>query len=496
MKYDPHHEVEHVAMQLANNNGGFVQNFAKEYPDSSDSERQNIMGYYKLGFLPGLHELAINYTVCDHWFSSLPGPTWPNRFFALTGTTMGKVDMPSDGTHKADLAGYFQQTQDTIFDRLNEKKIDWKVYFHDIPQSWVMKQQRAPHNAAQYYYIRRFYQDARGHPDDFPQFSLIEPDYFGYQQSDDHPPHDIMKAQKLIADVYNALRGNDALWNSTLLVVFYDEHGGFSDHVEPPVAVPPDKYVAMIPDPIKPWPFEFDRLGLRVPAILASPWVKAGVVHTQFDHTSLLRFVTDKWKLRELDSARVKTANSIASALNLDAARENTLARIVLKSDELKPPLPDLEDTAVDTKSDHQKGLKKLAEYLSAALWEKTKEFGFEEAPMVASTFARVVDGGKQALASGLDRIRGWCEYGLAALYETGKHTVVISSPDKVDQKYTSERNRVVRFLATQKPRAMQGLSDRILDPKGIRSPRNSNTPRGRLPPCWGAASIATSSIT
>jgi phospholipase C len=179
MKYDPHHEVEHVAMQLANNNGGFVQNFAKEYPDSSDSERQNIMCYYKLGFLPGLHELAINYMVCDHWFSSLPGPTWPNRFFALTGTAMGRVDMPGDGTHGIDLPGYFQQTQETIFDRLNESRIDWKVYFHEIPQSWVLKQQRLPHNAAQYYFIRRFFEDARGAPEQFPKFCLIEPDYLG-----------------------------------------------------------------------------------------------------------------------------------------------------------------------------------------------------------------------------------------------------------------------------------------------------------------------------
>jgi phospholipase C len=88
--------------------------------------------------------------------------------------------MPGDGVSGADLAGYFQQTQDTIFDRLTEKQINWKVYFHDVPQSWVLKQQRAPHNAAQYYYVRRFYEDARGPVDDFPQFCLIEPDYLGF----------------------------------------------------------------------------------------------------------------------------------------------------------------------------------------------------------------------------------------------------------------------------------------------------------------------------
>ena len=472
MTLDPHHEVEHVAAQLESNNGGFVRDFVEAFVDTPPSreERQNVMGYYPVDFLPGLHQLARNFTVCDHWFSSLPGPTWPNRFFALSGTALGRVDMPNDGTNKADLAGYFQQAQDTIFDRLNEKQITWKVYFHDLPQSWVMKQQRAPHNAAQYYYIRRFYEDASGHPEDFPQFSLIEPDYFGYEQNDDHPPHDIMRAQKLIADVYNALRGNDALWKSTLLVVFYDEHGGFYDHVVPPKADPPDDHEATVPFKDGVRVFKFDQLGFRVPAILASPWVKAGVEHTQFDHTSLLRFVTDKWKLRELGSERVKNANSIAVALNQHQAHTNTLPRIVLSPEELKPLDPGLDSQAVDQENAHQQGLKKLAEYLASALWEKTKETGFEAVPRIYSTMERVVEGGKHALASAFDWLRGWCEYRLATLYETGVHKVVLSSPDKVDQKYTSERNHVVRFLSTQKSRAMEGLRDRALNPGGNRS--------------------------
>src|SRR5260221_2856402 len=88
---------------------------------------------------------AQHFTICDHWFSSLPGPTWPNRFMALTGTAKGRVNMPGDGTRKVDLAGYSQQDQDTIFDRLDENGISWKSYFHDIPQSWVLRHQRRPH---------------------------------------------------------------------------------------------------------------------------------------------------------------------------------------------------------------------------------------------------------------------------------------------------------------------------------------------------------------
>ena len=224
MLLDPHHEVPHVATQVSRGNSGFVADFAGAFPDSTEQARQYIMGYYPLDFLPALHPLARNFTICDRWHSSLPGPTWPNRFFALSGTSLGRVNMPDDGEHSLDLPGWVQQDQDTIFDRLTEKTIDWKAYFHDIPQSWVMKHQRAPHNAARSFYIREFFADARGSENDFPQFCFIEPSFMGIQENDDHPPHDVMKAEKLVADVYNALRANDALWRQTLLVVFYDEH--------------------------------------------------------------------------------------------------------------------------------------------------------------------------------------------------------------------------------------------------------------------------------
>src|SRR5215813_8821144 len=126
--WDPHHEVEHVHMQIEGDPDhpaqmkGFVFNFAKAYPDSTRQTRQHIMDYYPRRFLPGLHSLAEDFTICDRWFSSLPGPTWPNRFFALSGTASGRVAMPGDGTHHADLPGFFEQNQETIFDRLNEQR--------------------------------------------------------------------------------------------------------------------------------------------------------------------------------------------------------------------------------------------------------------------------------------------------------------------------------------------------------------------------------------
>ncbi len=166
---DPHHEVSHVAIQLEGGNKGFVKDFAMAFPESTPEDRQYIMGYYPLDFLPALHALAREFTICDHWFSSLPGPTWPNRFMALSGTSMGHVDMPFDGEHQVDPHGWFEQSQPTIFGRLNDKRIPWKIYFHDIPQTAVFCNQRETKNAAHYYYIRQFFSDARGREEEFPQ---------------------------------------------------------------------------------------------------------------------------------------------------------------------------------------------------------------------------------------------------------------------------------------------------------------------------------------
>ncbi len=355
MQYDPHHEVQWVAEQLADQNGGFVRNFSKMYPQSQSADRQYVMGYYPVDFLPGLHALAKEFTVCDHWFSSLPGPTWPNRFMMLTGTAMGRVDMPEDGSHKADPAGYFQQTQDTIFDRMTDKGIHWKCYFHDIPQSWTLDHQRLPHNAARYFYFSEFLKDALGREEDFPQFSFIEPDFMGVAGNDDHPPHDIMKAEKLIADVYNALRANEELWNATLLVIVYDEHGGFYDHVVPPAAVPPDEHHEE---------YSFDRLGVRVSALLVSPWVERRIEKTQFDHTSLLKYLTDKWALAALPSMRISEANSIAAAIRAQR-RDNLLVRIELTADQLTPPNLELEEQAIADNSTHDKALTRLRDYVT-----------------------------------------------------------------------------------------------------------------------------------
>ncbi len=361
MLLDPRHEVNHVLAQMADHNGGFVADFAKARPDSTPEQRQFVMGYYPLDFLPALHRLAREFLICDHWFSSLPGPTWPNRFFALTGTSSGRVNMPEDDEHGADIEGWFQQEQATVFDRLGENGISWKIYFHDIPQSICLVHQRQPERVARYFPVEQFHEDARGPEADFPAFCFIEPDYNGVTENDDHPPHDVMKAQKLLADVYNALRANPDLWASTLLVVLYDEHGGFYDHVEPPGAVPPDDHHEE---------YTFDRLGIRVPALLISPWVDQGLDATVFDHTSLLKYLTEKWGLGPLRN-RTAQASSIGKLLRRDTTRNGTVERIDLTPDQLHPPNPDLEAEAAKYISSHHKALALIGRRLQ---WELLKE--------------------------------------------------------------------------------------------------------------------------
>ena len=257
------------------------------------------MAYFKKGALPVLHALAEDFLICDHWFSSVPGSTWPNRFFVHSGTSLGHIDMPNGFFHP----GVHLYDQTTVFDRLNEKEINWKIYFGDFPHTLLLTHQWLHPNG--YRHLERFFEDAAGPEAEFPEYSFIEPYYFGAKQNDEHPPSDVRHGEALIAEVYNALRGNEDLWRSTLFVLLYDEHGGFYDHVEPPETVAPDENTKT---------FGFNILGVRVPALLISPWIDAGVLKTEFDHTSLVKYAIDKWNLGPLGE-RTAQANTFTDVL-------------------------------------------------------------------------------------------------------------------------------------------------------------------------------------
>jgi phospholipase C len=276
--------------------------------------------------------------------------------------------------------------QDTIFDRLNEKSVSWRIYYGDIPQSLLLVHQWWPTNAFRYNRLSNFFVDASRAEKDFPEFTFIEPRYFFPDQNDDHPPHNTIHAQRLIADVYNALRSNKSLWESTLLIVNYDEHGGFYDHVSPPPAVPPDAFREE---------YTFDRFGIRVPCVLVSPWLKQGIVGAQFDHTSVLKYMIDKWDLAPL-GARTAAATSVGECFaNSRKARQDTPPKLsvpLLPMDVARlvesPPMG-VEDRS-DLLNENQRGLIAFAQTLETQLQDDPRKQMYRMKAMLQDTTSQV----------------------------------------------------------------------------------------------------------
>lgn len=282
---DPKHETRNVLSQMR----GGMQNFAFDYSQYHDEAKpkqiRNVMAYYALDTLAALHPLARHFVVCDHWFCSVPGPTWTNRLFALSGTSQGRVKMPEPPLH----LNLHKYDQDTIFERFRAEKLSTRVYYGDFPLSLLLAHQRRAVSLRDYRPLEQFAADAKGPADEFPSYVFVEPDYLGDDEAnDDHPPHDPRRSQILVAKLYVALRSNEELWNSTLLVINYDEHGGFYDHVPPPPTIAPDARTDE---------YTFDRLGPRVPALLVSPLLDRDVIQDECDHTSLLHVLIEQFGL-------------------------------------------------------------------------------------------------------------------------------------------------------------------------------------------------------
>jgi len=344
---DPMHEYKNVSNQLNGPNKGFVTDFAATYDTTDWLQRQEIMGYYDDGLLPNLHTLAKHYTVCDRWFSSMPGPTWPNRIFVHTGTSLGYTTNSMGNNWD----------QWTLYDLLGDNGISWKIYYGDgdVSQTLVLKHRPWVDP------MRYFYRAAQGPEAHFSQYCFIEPNYGTFpwdkvSQNDQHPLSDVFRGEKLIWDVYNALRANDPLWQRSLLVITYDEHGGFYDHVEPPAAVRPD-------DRTDTSGFKFDKLGLRVPTILLSPWLDQGVITDTFDHTSLLKFLIGKWELTNLLGNRVASPDTNTFAKYLRKTPRQTYKLLP------KANIPTLHATPESIElSDNQKSLIELGHHLATQI--------------------------------------------------------------------------------------------------------------------------------
>jgi len=330
----PGHDFEDINEQLFGDrapqdtstptNTGFVVNYSRQTGpgDRPLGDRgREAMQCLDPTLVPILTTLARNFTVCDHWFASVPGPTWPNRFFLHAGTSRGFLETP-------EVAGQFKSQfwtspydMPTIFENLAERGLTWTVYFDDYAQAFALRRLHPYVDRFQRY--EQFARDIAGGT--LPTYAFIEPRSFsapGYPANDQHPPHDLREGEKLIAEVYDTLRADDRIWRQSLMIVLYDEHGGFYDHVPPPSAVAPDASRA------RPSGFRFDRLGVRVPAILVSPWVAAGHVdHTIYDHTSVPATLKKMFGLPRFLTARDAAANTVDRNF-LPAARDVSLTNL------------------------------------------------------------------------------------------------------------------------------------------------------------------------
>ncbi|MDB6063597.1 MAG: sulfatase family protein [Verrucomicrobiaceae bacterium] len=291
---------------------GFVNNYVRqtEQPSTNYSPK-SVMHYYSPAQLPVMSLLAQQFAVCDQWFASAPCQTWPNRFFLHTG---------SAGGYENNSPVHFPYLMNSVFNRLSEVGKPWKIYFHDFPQTLTLTR-LWPH-VENFRPFKEFLSDAEA--GNLPAYSFIEPRYFPDIElpNDQHPPHNVGMGEQLIASVYNAVRSSPQ-WKETLLIITYDEHGGCYDHAAPPLAIPPDTSNAK--------PFGFDRYGVRVPALLISPFIKAGTVlrvtpdrclpHQgpphPFDHTSVISTLRKCFTLGPPLSNRDAVAPNLESVLNL-----------------------------------------------------------------------------------------------------------------------------------------------------------------------------------
>jgi phospholipase C len=270
-----------------------MQGFVKSYVNVEHNLAHShlIMNYFTPEKLPVLTTLATQFAVFNRWFASIPGPTLCNRAFAHYGTSFGQVSM--------DLF-YWNKQYKSIYERLVAAGHSSRLYYFDEASS-SLEVVNLLQNQPSLFGTFQDFLDACSR-NKLPEYSFIEPNYTDHDApdgsgeliaSDQHPDHDVRAGEQFIATVYSAIRNNPSLWANTALLIVYDEHGGIYDHVQPPACIP-DGFVAQPKDTGTPDPFHFDRLGVRVPAVLVSPWIAPNtVINETFEHASIPATMTD-----------------------------------------------------------------------------------------------------------------------------------------------------------------------------------------------------------
>jgi phospholipase C len=327
---DPDHHFPAVDLQIFGgvttaqnpnrtpNTQGFVKSYYNQQHNIGHSHK--ILNYFSPDKLPVLTKLATEFAVFNRWFSSIPGPTLCNRAFAHYGTSFGQVSMD---------VFYWNKQYKSIYERLVAAGHSTRLYYFDEASS-SLEVVNLLQNQPSLFGTFRDFLDACSR-NKLPEYSFIEPNYTDHDApdgsgeliaSDQHPDHDVRAGEQFIATVYNAIRNNPKLWPNTAMLIVYDEHGGIYDHVPPPACLP-DGFVAQPSATGTPDPFHFDRLGVRVPAILISPWIARNtIINDTFEHASIPATMTEYFVgAYEVRSPREAAANTFLGYINQSKMR-------------------------------------------------------------------------------------------------------------------------------------------------------------------------------
>jgi phospholipase C len=327
LKTDPGHAFIHTNRQIFGNEDatgdptmqGFIADYYNQCGDLNIAN--NIMKCFSETTVPVISMLAKQYAICDHWFSSVPGPTIPNRMFAQGATSLGSV------VQDPLLAGL-----KTIYEVMDSDPAgnDYRIYHYGFQSILVS----VDYLSSVQDVVFRSFDDFKGDcaSGDLPAYTFIEACYSDvtingtyYPANSQHPNYDVAEGERFLLSIYNSIRSNETLWERTVLLIVYDEHGGIYDHLTPPRLDPP--FVQASDNP----PFNFDRLGIRVPAVLVSPFIEAGTIDsTVYEHSSIVaavrkRFAPNSPPLTPRDAAAAATATFIEKNLTRDTARQDVI---------------------------------------------------------------------------------------------------------------------------------------------------------------------------
>ena len=284
-------------------NNGKNDNFVRHAQDKG-SDATRVMGYYNDQDYPLMYFLADKYATSDRYFSSVLGPTHPNRFYLYAGTSFGTV---KNYTLKPLSGGWKNKT---IFDALNEAGVSWTFYHADLSVVMYFTKMYL-HNLKHFKPASKFDKDAKNNL--LPQVVFFETSSI---MGDEHPPFNFQLNQHGLSNHLQSLIDSPS-WLTTAAFITYDEGGGSFDHVPPPMACEPDA-IQPILDKKNTTKAKFDRYGFRVPFLAISPWVKKHFVsHQTYDHTSVLKLIETKFNVPAL-SARDANADPFSDLFDFE----------------------------------------------------------------------------------------------------------------------------------------------------------------------------------